>query len=101
VVILSVRFNSSLSRDDVERIVRERAPRFRDVPGLVQKFYGVDGDGYYTGIYIFESPESLGAFRETELAKTIPEAYQVQDIRIERYDVLGALFDTTPALATV
>jgi hypothetical protein len=101
VVILSVRFNSSLSRDDVERIVRERAPRFRDVPGLVQKFYGVDGDGYITGIYVFDSQESLNAFRETDLAKTIPEAYQVKDIRIERYDVLGALFDTTPALATV
>ena len=43
------------------------------------------------GIYFFENKETLAAFRHTELAKTIPTAYEAIDVRREVYDVLFPL----------
>jgi hypothetical protein len=43
------------------------------------------------GIYFFENQAALAAFRETELAKTIPAAYEAVDVRREVYDVLYPL----------
>lgn len=36
----------------------------------------------------FENKEALVAFRDTELAKTIPAAYEATDVRREVYDVI-------------
>ena len=68
--VLFVRIKSALDADEFERRLAERRPRFRDVPGLVQKIYGRDeATGDVCGIYLFESEEALGAFRETELLR--------------------------------
>ena len=67
-------------------------PSFLDVPGLVQKFYGRDeSTGAYCGIYFFESQEALAAYRQSELARTIPAAYEAVEVRPELYDVLYSL----------
>jgi hypothetical protein len=90
--VLFVRITSGLDPDELERRLEERRPRFREVDGLVQKVYGRDPDtGDVCGIYFFESDEALRAFRETELARTIPSAYEATDVRREVYDVLYAL----------
>ena len=88
-IILSVKFKSALSDSDVQRIMKERAPSFRAMPGLIQKYYGLEKEtGEYTGIYIWDSEQSLREFRETELARTIPEAYQaVGKPRVEIFEV--------------
>jgi hypothetical protein len=58
----------------------------------VQKIYGRDGaTGDVCGIYFFENKAALDAFRETELAQTIPVAYEAIDIRREVYEVLYPL----------
>jgi hypothetical protein len=44
------------------------------------------------GIYFFGSMEELAAFRETELAQTIPSAYEAIDVRREVYEVLYPLW---------
>jgi hypothetical protein len=44
------------------------------------------------GIYFFESGAALAAFRETELARTIPTAYEAVDVRREAYEVLYPLW---------
>ena len=91
--ILFVRINSGLDAEEFERRLAERRPRFREVPGLVQKIYGRDeATGDVCGIYFFESMEALSAFRETELAQTIPVAYEAVDVRREVYDVLYPLW---------
>ena len=91
--ILFVRIKSDLDAEEFEHRVIERRPRFRDVPGLVQKIYGRDdATGDVCGIYFFESQEALVAFRETELARTIPTAYEAVDVRREVYDVLYAVW---------
>jgi heme-degrading monooxygenase HmoA len=92
-IIQFVKFRSSLSDADVGRVMQERVPRFRALPGLVQKYYGREAStGEYTGIYVWDSEQSAREFRQTELARTIPDAYKVQgQPRIEFFDVLFPL----------
>jgi hypothetical protein len=91
-VILYVRVKSDLDPEELERRLNERKPRFLQVPGLVQKIYGRDDvSGEVCGIYFFENREALNAFRETELARTIPAAYEATEIRREVYEVLYPL----------
>ena len=90
--ILYVRIKSDLDPEELLRRVDERKPRFLDVPGLIQKIYGRDeATGEVCGIYFFENKKALAAFRETELAKTIPTAYEATDIRREVYEVIYPL----------
>lgn len=91
--VLFVRIKSDLVPEELERRLIERRPRFKEVPGLIQKFYGRDeSTGDVCGIYLFENKEALTAFRETELAKTIPTAYEAKEIRREAYEVLYPLY---------
>jgi hypothetical protein len=90
--VLFVRAKSRLDEKELERRLLERRPRFRDVPGLVQKIYGRDeATGDVCGIYFFETQAALDAFSKTELALTIPTAYEVSEIRREVYGVLYPL----------
>ena len=90
--ILYVRAKSKLDEEELDRRLLERRPRFKDVPGLVQKIYGKDVQtGEVCGIYFFETREDLVAFSQTELAQTIATAYDVSEIRKEVYDMLYPL----------
>ena len=91
-VILFVRIKSQLNAQELERRLVERRPRFHEVPGLVQKVYGRDeATGEVCGIYFFEDQAALADFRDTELAQTIPTAYEATEIRRETYEVLCCL----------
>jgi hypothetical protein len=96
-----VRFTTQLPEEEVRRIMEERAPRFRrEVAGLVQKHYGYESEsGAFCGCYIFDSEQSRQAFRQSELAGTIPAAYQAQEMRIEAYEVLFPLYEEDPHLS--
>jgi heme-degrading monooxygenase HmoA len=75
-----VHLKSPLSEDELRARAHERAPQFRAIPGLLQKYYvNRPGEGEYAGVYIWDSLESLAAFRESELAKSIPSAYEVSE----------------------
>lgn len=86
--VLFVRVKSSLDENELQRRLLERKPRFLDVPGLVQKVYGKDeASGDWCGVNFFETIEALNRYRESELAKTIPTAYEATEIRAEIYNV--------------
>jgi hypothetical protein len=90
--VLFVRISSELDPEDFDRRLLERRPRFLEVPGLVQKIYGRDPEtGDVCGIYFFENADALAAFRDSELAQTIPSAYEAVDIRREVYEILYPL----------
>jgi putative monooxygenase ydhR len=90
--VLFVRISSSLDPEEFDRRLLERRPRFLEVPGLVQKIYGRDPEtGHVCGIYFFDGEEALAAFRDSELAQTIPTAYEATDVRREIYEVLYPL----------
>ena len=91
--ILYVRLKSNLDDAELERRINERKPRFFDVPGLIQKVYGEDeNSGEVCGIYFFENKEALDAYLESDLAKTIPTAYEATSVRKEVYDVMFPLY---------
>ena len=72
-----VRLKSELDHDDIVRIMKERAPEFRALEGLEQKYY-LEGPepGEYGGFYLWRSLDDLVQYRESELAATIAAAYQ-------------------------
>ena len=73
--------------DEHVRFVEE----FRALPGLVQKYYvKLDRPNQYGGIYVWDSMEALSAYRESDLAASIPSAYKVRGQ--PTVEVLHALF---------
>jgi heme-degrading monooxygenase HmoA len=92
-IVQFVQFETSLSEEEVAAVAEERLPEFRAIPSLVQKYYlKLDKPNHYGGFYIWESPEALAEFRNSDLAKSIPSAYKIvgaPDVRI--YEVMFPL----------
>jgi heme-degrading monooxygenase HmoA len=90
---LLVRFKSRLTFEETVRVMEERAPEFRALTGLQQKYYLHDTDsGEIAGLYLWESPEAFAAYRESELRASIAEAYQADgEPRVEVYRVIKTL----------
>jgi heme-degrading monooxygenase HmoA len=98
-IIQTVKFRSGLSEEAVRRVMEERAPQFRALPGLLQKWYVREpATGEFSGVYVWDSDESLRAFRASDLARTIPAAYEVlAPPRVETFEVLFPLRAVEPA----
>ncbi|MHA1960183.1 MAG: YdhR family protein [Candidatus Thorarchaeota archaeon] len=70
-------FKSGLSMDEMMKTSEGRAEQFREVPGLIQKYYVLDKEsGQAGGVYVFESKEHLSAFKDSDLAMSTGEAYK-------------------------
>ena len=97
-IIQIVKFKSGISDAEVHRTMQERAPQFRALPGLLQKYYVREADsGAFSGIYLWDCEESLRSFRSSELARSIPTAYQVVgQPRVETFEVLFPLRASGP-----
>lgn len=94
-ILQIVNIKTRLSEDEVLAIAHERAPAFRALPGLIQKYYvRRQGEGEIAGVYLWDSMESLAAYRASELARSIAAAYQaVEPPVIEVGEVLFPLRD--------
>jgi heme-degrading monooxygenase HmoA len=92
---LQVRFRSKLPFDELMKIAEERAPEFRALAGLQQKYYLHDpATGEISGLYLWESQEAFDAYRESELRATIAKAYQAEgEPRVEVFRVVKVLRD--------
>jgi hypothetical protein len=89
-VVLSVKFNSTLSAEKLMNVCSEDLETFKNVPGLLQKYYiGEESTGALSGIYIFENKTARSAFWNSELAKSIPARYGVipETLRVEQYEL--------------
>lgn len=74
-----VRYKSGLEDEEVRRRFEERADRYRNVPGLLQKYYvRFAGSGDYAGIYLWDSAESQAAWKAGSLSDTLAQTYQVE-----------------------
>ena len=84
-----VKFQSKLSFKKVNELYKKRAPEYEKVQGLIQKYYVKTRDGkYFGGIYVWESEEALKKFRNSDLAGSISEKYQViGQEEVETYEV--------------
>ncbi|WP_115462193.1 YdhR family protein [Winogradskyella aurantiaca] len=92
-ILQVIKLKSSLSEEELLKRAHERAPQFEAISGLVQKYYvKTDTAGEYGGIYVWDTPESLMAFRESDLAKSIPGAYEITEApNIELMNILFQL----------
>lgn len=92
-ILQIIKLKSNLPEEELLNKAREREPQFKEIKGLVQKYYVKTGQpGQYGGIYVWDSPESLQSYRESDLAKSIPEAYEIVEApNIEMMDILFQL----------
>lgn len=88
-----VKFRTRLSTDELRKRYLERLPKFRDVQGLLQKFYIYDESSKeWGGIYVWDSEQSAQAYLESDLRKTITTAFEVEGTpRVERLEVVDVL----------
>jgi len=93
-VLQIIRLKSNLPYEELLKRARKREPRFKAIPGLLQKYYVKISDSQLGGIYVWDTRESLKAFRDSELAASIPEAYEVIETPdIETLDIIFQLRD--------
>ncbi len=91
-----VKFRSELKEDQVMEMYNKRAPRYREMKGLKQKFYLKYSDtGEYGAIYLWEDESSLHDFQESDLGRTIGAKYKVQgNPEILKAEVVMKLHDS-------
>ena len=94
-IIQFIKLKSNLPEDELLNKAREREPQFKAIPGLLQKYYvKLDEPGKYGGLYVWDSPESLQAYRASDLAASIPAAYEVMEApEIDMFEVMFKLRD--------
>ena len=72
-----VRMKSRLDHDEIVAIMQERAPEFRALEGLEQKYYLHDTEtGEYGGFYVWRSLADVAEYCASDLAASIAAAYQ-------------------------
>jgi hypothetical protein len=95
--VLFVKFKSTHSPDQLNKISRDDLEIFRNVHGLLQKYYiSEEVTGAFSGFYIFESKSARSAFWTSELAKRIPVRYGIipESLRVEEYELVVVLDET-------
>lgn len=90
-ILQIIKLKSNLPEDKLLSKAKERESKFIAIPGLLQKYYvKTNQSGQYGGIYVWDSIESLQSFQQSDLAKSIPEAYQI--IEAPNIEVMQILF---------
>jgi heme-degrading monooxygenase HmoA len=100
-ILQFIRLKTNLAEQELLERAKSRASKFEAIPGLLQKYYvKMDDAGQYGGVYIWDSKESLNSFRKSDLAASIPEAYEITKAPdIEIFDILFQLRNA-PVLKT-
>lgn len=92
-ILQIIKLKSNLLEEALLAKAKKRAPQFKEIKELLQKYYVKIGQsGQYGGIYVWESQEALNTYRNSDLAKSIPEAYEIVEApNIEIMDILFQL----------
>jgi hypothetical protein len=70
-------FKSGLPLEEVLKVSEGRESQYREVEGLIQKYYVQSQEmGRIGGVFVFDTAENLDAFKDSELAKSTSEAYR-------------------------
>lgn len=93
--IVLITYESELDVDEIDALFRERSQKYREMDGLLQKFYLHDEErGRVGGIYVFDSEASRDKLFESDIHASLREAYKVRDIDIETYHVTFPLYES-------
>jgi hypothetical protein len=81
VIVSLVRFTSKLDDESVQAMFGTRSDLYRDVPGLIVKLYmRFRGTGEFGAVYVWQSEGHFTRFRESALARTIADVYQIEEV---------------------
>ena len=76
--IVQIKRSSPMSLDEAREVFLSTAPKYRDVAGLIRKYYLLSEDGNTAGgVYLWESREAAEAMYKTEWFAFIREKYGV------------------------
>ena len=90
-----VKFKSALSDAEVLKLYDERAPQYRKLTGLLQKYYIKDRQtGEHGAVYLWDSMKSMEEFQNSELSRSIPETYRI--IGTPRIEILDLVYTLRP-----
>ncbi len=90
-ILQFIKLKTNLPEEELLRRAREREPKFQIIPGLVQKYYvKMKEPAQYGGIYLWESEQAMQDFRISDLAKSIPGAYEI--IEAPEVEIMDILF---------
>ena len=93
--IVWITFESELRFEQILARFRERAQHFRDMDGLLQKFYVHDEDsGRVGGIYVFDSEASRDALFESEIHTKLRDSSDVRNLDITTFHVMVPLYES-------
>lgn len=94
-VLQIIKLKSDLPEDELQKRAKERESNFKSISGLLQKYYvKTSKDGEYGGVYVWDSLQSLKKYQESDLAKSIPSAYAINDApNFEIMDIIFQLRD--------
>ena len=78
-VITQFRLPAPLTRDMAKQLFMTTAPRYRDVPGLVRKYYHLSGDGRLCGaVYLWQSRADAEKLYTEEWKRFVSSQYDAQ-----------------------
>lgn len=93
--IVLITFESGLRIDEVDDLFRERAGHYREMDGLLQKFYLHDEEsGRVGGVYVFDSKASSETLFESDIHASLRDAYEAREVEIETFHVMLPLHGT-------
>lgn len=94
-IVQIVRFKSGLTEEQVIQKYNSRAPRYREMNGLIQKYYlKYPETGEYGAVYLWKSESALKEFQQSDLGQTIASSYEIQgDPEVRMAEVVMTLHD--------
>lgn len=94
-IMFIVKIKTNLTEEELIRRAKERAPEFRALSGLIQKYYiKTKNPGEYGGVYIWDSMESFKKYKESDLVKSIGATYEATEVpSTELIDLMFELRD--------
>ncbi|MDH7448190.1 YdhR family protein [Aquimarina sp. 2201CG14-23] len=94
-ILQIIKLKSDLPEEELLKRAKERESNFKSIPGLLQKYYiKTSEEGEYGGVYVWDSLQSQQSYQESDLAKSIPSAYAINEVpNTEIMDIIFKLRD--------
>jgi len=100
--VVFITYDSELGDEEIDALFDERADNYREMDGLLQKFYLRDEEsGRVGGIYVFDSEQSRDALFDSDVHASLRDAYAARDVDIQTFHVTFPLYEAVeyPAAA--
>ncbi|KQL46036.1 hypothetical protein AN963_13605 [Brevibacillus choshinensis] len=87
--MLSMRFKSNKSAEELRQLSEAGFEKFRSLNGLIQKYYVKNEEtGEVGGVYLWESEQALSEYLNGPIIKSLPERFELKEpLSIEIVDV--------------